>query len=378
MHNKYEIAVYYFPNYHRDERNEKCHGRGWTEWELVKKATPRFEGHRQPKVPLWGYEDEADPRVMEKKINVAADHGINVFIFDWYWYDDGPFLQRCLEEGYLMAKNNDRLKFSLMWANHDWGDIHPAKRMNSWPRVATGSNTKEVFLSATGQMINHYFNHPSYWRVDGGLYLSFYDVAALIKGLEGVENTKRVLDDFRERVRKAGLGEVHLNGVVLYNQILAGEQQMNDFKNTLTKCGFNSITPYVWVHLKEMLEFPLVSYTGYKEKCFQKMHEISIENKLPFLPNVTMGWDSSPRTVQSEVYDNLGYPFTPILDGNTPDEFKKALIQAKEFLDMDHVKLKILTINAWNEWTEGSYLEPDTKNGMGYLEAIRDVFSNDI
>ena len=78
----YEIGCYYFPNYHVDPYNEKEHGPEWTEWELVKHARSRFEGHIQPKVPVWGYEDEAHPKVMERKIRVAADHGIDFFIFD--------------------------------------------------------------------------------------------------------------------------------------------------------------------------------------------------------------------------------------------------------------------------------------------------------
>ncbi len=78
-------------------------------------------------MPLWGYEDESDPAVMARKIAAAADHGIAAFLFDWYWYDDGPFLGRALDEGFLRAPNVDRLKFAFMWANHDWVDIHPAK-----------------------------------------------------------------------------------------------------------------------------------------------------------------------------------------------------------------------------------------------------------
>ena len=124
----YQIAVYYFPNYHIDPRNELLHGPGWTEWELVRHAGPRFPGHRQPRVPAWGYEDESDPAVMAKKIDAAADHAVTQFLFDWYWYDDGPFLNRGLDEGFLAAANNDRLQFALMWANHDWTDIHPYKR----------------------------------------------------------------------------------------------------------------------------------------------------------------------------------------------------------------------------------------------------------
>jgi hypothetical protein len=78
--------------------------------------------------------------------------------------------------------------------------------------------------------------------------------------------------------------------------------------------------------------------------------------------------------VQSDVFTNSGYPFTPVLEGNTPERFEAALRQAKAFLDRSPDGLKTLTINAWNEWTEGSYLEPDTVTGMGYLEAIRNVY----
>jgi len=61
MNGKMQVAVYYFPDYHVDPRNEAWHGPAWNEWSLVKAATPRFPGHRQPKVPLWGYLDESKP-----------------------------------------------------------------------------------------------------------------------------------------------------------------------------------------------------------------------------------------------------------------------------------------------------------------------------
>ena len=89
---KYFIASYYFPNYHVDARNAERFGDGWVEWELVKNAKPRFPGHQQPNVPAWGYTDEANPAHMAQKIDAAADHGVDAFIFDWYYYDDGLFL----------------------------------------------------------------------------------------------------------------------------------------------------------------------------------------------------------------------------------------------------------------------------------------------
>ena len=70
----YHVATYYFPNFHVDPQNEYRHGKGWTEWEVLKCAIPRFKGHVQPKIPQWGYEDESSPEVMAKKINVATEH----------------------------------------------------------------------------------------------------------------------------------------------------------------------------------------------------------------------------------------------------------------------------------------------------------------
>ena len=162
-----QVAVYYFPNYHPgDARNTKLKGTaGWSEWELVKNAKPRFPGHEQPKVPLWGYGDESDPKVMARKIDTAADNGVDAFLFDWYHYDDGPFLNNCLDRGYLRAPNRARVKFALMWANHDWTDIHPAKRQQPYRLLYPGKVSPENFERITDHVIRDYFHQPSYWQV---------------------------------------------------------------------------------------------------------------------------------------------------------------------------------------------------------------------
>jgi len=370
----YQIAVYYFPQYHPDPRNDAWHGAGWTEWELVKRATPRFAGHQQPKVPLWGYLDESHPEVMERKIASAADHGITAFIYDWYWYEDGAFLNRCLEQGHLAARNADRLKFALMWANHNWIDIHPAKRSSPYQTLVRGAISLKAFSAATEHVIKTYFSHPSYWRVEGGLYFSVYELMTLVRGLGSVAETRKALDDFRARTRAAGWGELHLNAVVWGNQVLPGEETIVDVNDLLARLGFDSITSYVWVHHVPLASFPKTPYEQMAERSAGDWEHFTAGYKLPYYPNVTMGWDSSPRTVQSDVFDNVGYPFTPVLSGNTPEAFRRSLLKARAFLDKGLTQPKILTINAWNEWTEGSYLEPDTVYGMGYLEAIRDVF----
>ena len=88
-----------------------------------------------------------------------------------------------------------------------------------------------------------------------------------------------------------------------------------------------------------------------------------------------MGWDSSPRACQSDVYTESKYPFMPVVQGNTPEPFGEALQSAKTFLDASiALKHKIVTINSWNEWTEGSYIEPDTRHKFACLNQIKRVF----
>ncbi len=370
----YQIAAYYFPEYHPDPRNDRWHAPGWTEWELIRRAEPRFPGHQQPKAPLWGYQDESDPAVMAQKIDAAADHGLTSFIFDWYWHEQGPFLNGALDRGFLGAPNNERLQFALMWANHDWINLFPAKRSVPAHIFTPGAVSRAAFEAATDHMVRHYFGHPSYWRIDGRPYFSVYELQRLIQGLGGIDEARATLESFRAKVRAAGQGDLHLNAIVWGLELLPGELAMDEPDTLLTTLGFDSVTSYVWIHHARFDAFPAVPYPHYARRAAEDWDRYTRRFALPYYPNVTMGWDPSPRTVQSDSYDDDGYPFTAILTGNTPAEFGRALERARAFLDEGRTSPPILTVNAWNEWTEGSYLEPDTLHGLGYLEQIKRVF----
>ena len=118
---KYDIAAFIWPSYTGDEpRTRIFWPEGYGEWQTVRAMTDRgYKGCRWPRKPLWGYVNEADSRVMEMQIACAVAHGVNVFIYDWYWYDNRPFLENCLNDGFLKAGNNKEMKFCLMWANHN-------------------------------------------------------------------------------------------------------------------------------------------------------------------------------------------------------------------------------------------------------------------
>jgi len=371
---KITVASYYFGNYHPgDSRNAKMKGKDWSEWDLVKAAKPRFPGHQQPKVPLWGYADESDPKVMAQKIAAAADHGINAFIFDWYYYNDGPFLERPIDIGFLQATNNHLLKFAFMWANRDWEEIQPYKRGTPPKVLFPGKITSEGFERICDHLIKDYFQHPSYWRIDGRPYFSLYELTKLLESFGSVEATRAALDQFRAKARAAGLSGLHLNAVVWGEPILPGEKKPTDAPKLVRNLGFDSVSSYVWVH-HATLPQQVTDYDFVRDEYFKYWEQAGKLFDVPYFPNVSMGWDPSPRAAQEDEFGNFGYPFTNTIGQNAPENFRTALEKTKQRLLAQPGGPRILTINCWNEWTEGSYLEPDTVNGLRYLEAVRDVF----
>ena len=121
---------------------------------------------------------------------------------------------------------------------------------------------------------------------------------------------------------------------------------------------------------------PFTPFQKVMEKYLQTWNRMEEEYDIPYFPNLTMGWDNSPRTLQSDIWEPLPEStFSNCIGGNTPAAFQKTLEIFRERLSR-RAGSNLFSINAWNEWTEGSYLEPDQVNGMGYLEAIAKVFGS--
>ena len=369
-----QVAAYYFPNYHSEPRNNARHGRGWTEWELMKCARSRFPGHVQPKVPLWGYEDESDPTVMSRKIEAAISHGLDTFVFDWYWYD-GPYLEGCLNRGFLGAKNNQKMTFALMWANHDWKNIHPIGRNTNAPEAMDfpWQTTKESVGAVWEHVIHDYMLRPNYWRIDGLPYFSIYAVNRFIIQMGGVESCAEVLEDFRARARKAGLPGIHLNGIwfdILDNHPACSACPQGDWARRL---GFSSYTSYNNVFVSKVWfnnDFPRVDYNCSTDEYLEIARKAQATLPAPYYPVVTASWDSSPRCIQSEIYEAGSYPWLPVMEA-TPQEFGRAVRLSFDLLSQRPKNEQVLFINAWNEWTEGSYLEPDTRYQDAFLQELQ-------
>ncbi len=346
MTKSYDIAAYIWPAYHDEPRWRRFMPEGIGEWETARKAKPQFEGHYQPRVPLWGYTSESNPKDMERMIDAAVKHHVNVFIFDWYWYDDQPFLEEALNKGFLQAKNHDQMNFYLMWANHDATTLWDLENSHEHKVIWPGTANLTQFKTIMERVITRYFSQPCYYTIDGCPVFSIFQPKTIIKGLGGMRKTKKALELFRQKVKEAGFPDLHIKAI------------LNGVKPKMVKkLQFDSITSYNWaMHVRA--EGP---YKSWAEKNIAKFDEFRENYATTFYPHVSVGWDTSPR---------FKAPRKDVIVNNEPELFEEYMGQAMDYIDQHAIDPPLITVNSWNEW----YLEPDMKYGMAYLEAVKNAY----
>lgn len=362
----YTVAAYVWPSCHHDERfGDMLWPDGEGEWEVIKKGNPRFDGHYQPRLPLWGYGMDNDPKVVEKWIDAAVNYGVDVFVYDWYWFDGGPYLESALNDGFLKAKNNSEMQFYIMWANHDvkrnYWNVHQFKDDTSllWDGAVGWDNFKII----VDRVINQYFTQPNYYKIDGKPVFSVFSIGNLLEGFGGsMEEARKALDYFRAEVKKAGFPDLYIQwnqggGAVMSKEAAA---QFSEKVNTM---GFNSVAMYNMGGLNE-------DYLVYGDNSVKIRTQMDSILDVPLFPCVSVGWDDTPRFPAKGIHDVVHYH-------NTPASFAALLSKAKKYADSHPEQPKLITINAWNEWVEGSYLLPDMLNGYAYLEAVKEVMSGE-
>jgi hypothetical protein len=363
---KYDVAAFLYPAYASDDpRLRPLWPSGVGEWETVTTMQTRYPGHYWNRRPVWGTVNEADPAIMNMEIDQATKHGVNVFIFDWYWYDGRPFMETTLDSGFLKADNVNKMKFYLMWANHDALDLWDTRlnKFNDGNIIWQGKVSRDEFEKICKRNIEKYFKLPQYYKIDGKPVFMIYYVPQLISGLGGVEQTVAALKWFREETKKAGFPGLELQLTMWsqntnYSGVDGGKTQnpANDF---VKKLGFTSATHYQFVHFQN----PNDDYLNILEKVKKEWARIDTTFELTYYPHISIGWDNSPRTGKS-----------PVMKNNTPENFAKGLQMAKDYVDAHPRQAPLITINSWNEWTETSYLEPDNVYGYGYLDAVKRLF----
>jgi len=360
-----DVAAIIWPAYHAEPRWQELgifnHKNG--EWQNVYEAVPKFKGHDQPIVPLWGYEKEDDPIAVARQIDAALAAGINVWMYDWYWYGGRPFLEGALNNGFLKAPNNERMKFFLMWANHDVDNL--------WNNKVGGKHKQDVNWSAdvsydeftkvlVPRFIN-YFKKPNYYKLEGKPVFAFFLVRIFERGMGSAETAKKALDFFRAEVKKAGFPGI----VIIGNHGSMGRCKLpgsDKFATIPEAMKFYSIDG--------SFNYNIIQPKEPYEKWGEHMSKVYKANKAAaglYYPVVSTGWDNNPRYPADQ--------YTLSCKNKNPKDFEKNLRAAKKWVEENIPEGKrFLLINAWDEWTEGEFLQPDKTYGYGYLNAVARVF----
>ena len=366
----YHVAAYIWPSCHDEPRSrEALWSGGIGEWEIIQKGDPRFHGHYQPRIPLWGYQMDDDPVAFENKIRAALDHGVNMFVFDWYWYDGEPFLESTLNNGFLKASNNGLMEFYIMWANHDVpGTMWNRYRYQNDTVLWQGEVTWDDYRVMVERIIWQYFLQPNYFRIEDKPVFSIFSFQDVVNSFGDLDGTKQAFDYLREEARKAGLPGVHIQLISRRVRGKAGligdtDAQGMELDEIIEYLGINSMTTYNW-RMGGINE----DYIKWAENGIAMRNQWDSLLEIPYFPVVSIGWDNTPR------YAELGREAVVHI-GNTPESFGAYLQQAKDYLKERPDQPPLILINAWNEWVEGAYLEPDMKWGYGYLEAVKKVMS---
>jgi hypothetical protein len=197
--------------------------------------------------------------------------------------------------------------------------------------------------------------------------LSIYDIGTLLRGLGGLKASRNAIDSLRAKVRAAGFPDLHLQAILWGaiprspSMVPGNRSQTQD--NTIRALGIDSLTNYQWCHYVR----PHGQYKDWAEQAVSAWDSWAKEFSVPFYPHVSVGWDTNPR---------FKYFKEDLVTGGGPELFGEYLQRAMGFVDSHRLSPPLITVNSWNEWSEGSYLEPDTVYGMRYLEAVRDAIGH--
>lgn len=358
----YYVAAYVWPSCHDDPvAHQYLWSEGDGEWEVIRKGNPRFEGHYQPRQPLWGYEHDDDPKVVEKWIDTALKHGVNTFVYDWYWFLNGPYLEGALDDGFLGASNNHKMNFYIMWANH-------TVVRNYWNYHRYGDDTTVLFSpkvdwdnwkAIVDRVITRYFHRPNYVQIDGCPVFAVFSIDEFIHSFADIDEAARAMDYFRAEAIKAGFKGIHLQENPGGGFYLTDDNK-SWIEQKIHKLGINSYAFY------NMGGFHC-DYLVHGATAIDIRNQWSETLTIPTFPTVSIGWDDTPRFPAKGAADVTRFH-------NTPQTFENFLRVAKDYADSHPEQPRFIYINAWNEWVEGSYLLPDRLNGFGYLEAVQHVF----
>lgn len=332
----YEIGVYYYPGWKEDQVGAVSA----KPWQVIKEF-PELE-------PMLGWYPEGSVSVAEQQLQWMHDYGIDYVVYDWYWDGKRTYLEHGLA-AYFQAFNNNLVKFSLLWANHD-----------GRPR------SLDEFTDMVRYWVSNYFPREQYLRIDGKPVVFVFSAQMLLtESKKFGKTTKELLQLADELAKEKGLPGIYF---------VAGGGAVAPMANQYApKNGYNALSAYNYHNGSSGKYIPNApvshSYeeldTGYREHW----NWILKNSPLPYIVPMTSGWDKRPwGGSKDSLHDN---------SISSPESFEQHLRAGKALMDKYPGKsIKTGVICCWNEFGEGSYIEPTKKDGFSYLEKVKKVFGS--
>ncbi len=357
------VLAYVYPGWHPIPERDAGFYPGFTEWDLVYGAAPRFPGHAQPRLPLWGRYDDRDPIEIGRRVALCRDHGIDGLVYGFFWCRGKRVFQDALDLGYLGSAEGAAFPFAVMWANRMPRRVLPVARPDAAVIEADRLVPSDVddFVALIRYVAERYFVRDNYLRVDGRAYFSIYDSTFLIAEL-GIDGTRAAIAQARAMLRAGGFPDLYLVAI-----------EPNDERlRQVASLGFDAVTNYVL--LPDWKGEFLQDYDERVAIRAAQWPALAARSGLPYHPAVAPGWDASPRGADFGPARPSKYPWWPIVTGEHPDRFRAAVARAVDYARATGrpADEQLVFLSSLNEWSEGHYLEPDTRFGLGWMEAVRD------
>ena len=349
---KARIFAFYLPQFYPTKENDQWWEEGFTEWTNVKRAKPLFKGHEQPRVPgELGYYDLRNPKVRERQAEMARKAGIEGFCYWHYWFAGRQLLDKVFKE--VTESGNPNFPFCLCWANHDW-------YKKTWDPSKPDALLIEQTYPGEEDYINHFkamlpaFTDSRYIKVEGKLLFGIYaplDIPDF--------NFLKCL--WNRLAQEYGLEGFYFFGFTFDSKEI----------RPILESGYNSVvidhiftTVYGRKPLSKLVvktyrkltgSFPVQDYRKYSRTVLAGDYSEFVH------PCILPNFDHSPRSGDKGI----------IIVNHSPERWR--ILCANLFKKLKNRKNNLLFIKAWNEWGEGNYLEPDQKNGDGFLTALSKV-----
>lgn len=343
--------AFYLPQFHPFPENDAWWGKGFTEWTNVGKAKPLFENHYQPHCPIHlGYYDLRIPEILVEQARLARLYGVAGFSYYFYWFDGKTLMEAPLRS--MLERPEVDIPFCLTWANENW--------TRRWDGKNSEILIEQKYSLESGErLIQHlaeYFRDPRYIRVGNRPVFNVYRPSR-------IPDVRQVVQAWRSEAQKLGFEDLYLMGIQG-----AAYEDFTDF-------GFDASVEFP-PHGFEVADLSAAIRTNREDFAgriidYQSMVDEALNRpQRPFkvFRGATMGWDNTARR-PSTAQICINYSVASFRDW-----ISHLKSQAESAPDR-HPDENFVFINAWNEWAEGTHLEPDQRYGFANLEAVRSVFA---